>query len=143
MALLCFVGIAARAADLEILQQWSGVIHDDGLKARSPASHAIVDKAAWEKLWNEWRGAQAIPPVDFQKELVLVALVDGPNQGGVGKLTIDAQGNVQILAFSTRMAGPGFGYILLRVNKAGIKSVEGQPLPAGADGSATSRNSEG
>ncbi len=126
----CFAGtvLFTCAADLEIKEQWSGIIREDALKAQLPV--AVRTKEKWEKLWKLLKRTEALPAVDFEKELIVVSSVSGPNRGRVGKLTLDDKGNVDVVAMSTRMGGPGFGYVLLRMARDGIKSVDGKALDA-------------
>jgi hypothetical protein len=69
--------------------------------------------------------------VNFEKSLVLVATVPGPNRVLV-RPQLEENGNVRFMAAGTRIGGPGFGYALVQVPRAGVKSVNGKPLDAGA-----------
>ena len=73
--LLCCAAVRASfAADVTIVEQWSGVVSNDALKASAPAAHAVADAAAWDRLWKAWRPDEAVPAVDFSKDVILVAV---------------------------------------------------------------------
>src|SRR4051812_43943148 len=94
---------ALRAADIAALDQWTNVINDDALRAAAPANGVVGNKAAWEKLWTAWRPTEPVPAVDFDKEIVLVITVGGPNRARLAPLKTDDKGNIDALAMSTRM----------------------------------------
>ena len=128
------------AAALKVKQTWVGVARDNALKALAPQP-AIVDKETLTRIWQGWSVAGAPPTVDFTKEIVLITYADGPNRLAVANVTLDDKGNVLILAMATEMAGPGFGYGLLLMDRAGIKSVEGKAIVFPAAAPATERAS--
>ncbi len=94
----------------------------------APANGVIAAPEAWKKLWTAWRGGDP-PAVDFATDLIVVATASGPNTVRIG-VRLDDQGNATVLAMSTRMAGPGFGYALAQIKRARIKTIDGAPLPA-------------
>ena len=63
------------------IQKWSGIIRDDEtLKRKAPVTGHVADAAQFEMLWKVWRPKEAVPKVDFSKELVVVVTAAGPNQ---------------------------------------------------------------
>lgn len=138
------LGAVAWAAgkEIKVLESWQGKSENDELQKAAPAGMFIADEGAWKELWQTWRGTEALPKVDFTKELMLVATASGPNTVGVSA-KIDEKGNVSVVGFSTMMAGPGFGYAMIKVSREGIKSVEGKAVgeaattPAAKEGAAT------
>jgi len=110
------------------LQKWSGIIRDDEtLKRQAPTTAHVSDAATFEKLWKAWRPKEALPKVDFSTELVLVVTAAGPNRVALSA-TLDEKGNLKVRSRATLVGGPGFGYALATVKRAGIKSINGNPL---------------
>ena len=66
--------------------------------------------------------------------MILVATAHGPNQVLINGLRID-DGDLKFTTGSSRMAGPGFGYPMVQIPRAGIKTVNGVPI-------STSQNSK-
>ncbi|MEI7731855.1 MAG: hypothetical protein WCO56_19945 [Verrucomicrobiota bacterium] len=93
-----------------------------------PARGYITNAKAWAKLWKAWRGQEELPPIDFQKQLVLVgATACAGNQISPG-FTLDAKGDLKGGFMSTMMAGPGFAYAIAVINRAAVKTYNGQPI---------------
>lgn len=123
----------ANARDVDIIDQWRGVIRDDAVKAALPTPLAVRDKFAWDDLWKATHPEDpegiSPPAVDFETDMVLIAIVPGPNQvAPVAKLTLDEKGNVNVTAAGTKIGGPGFGFAFIRVARDGIKAVNGKAL---------------
>jgi len=124
---------AVRADDkptkpVPVIQQWSGIIRDEeGLKQQAPAAGHLTDAASFEKLWKLWRPKEALPKVDFTKEIVLVATAGGPNRVALSA-TLDAKGDLRVRSRATLIGGPGFGYAIATISRQGIKSINGKPL---------------
>ena len=117
-------------ANLEESKSWTGKVRDDELKKLAPESGFISDAAVWQKLWAAWRPGEALPPIDFKQALILVATVEGPNQIMM-RPSLEANGDVRFVVAGTRMAGPGFGYKLIQVQRDGVLSVNGTRLTEG------------
>lgn len=116
---------------LDILQQWQGVSQNTELLKQGPEQPFIVDNKEWQRVWKLWRPDEDVPEVDFDSDLVLVATIRGPNRLRGGAF-LDQQGNVGLILSSTRVGGPGFGYLLMRVARDGIRSVNRKPLDPNA-----------
>lgn len=134
MALLFVVSFTSWAEEIESINKWNGKYHADDLRRFAPASNAISDDQSWNRLWSKWRANEPVPNIDFGKNMVVVATVRGPNQMLVSRLNLAADGNLRFLAASTKMAGSGFGYILVEIPRAGIKAINGMALPDFQDG---------
>ncbi len=101
--------------------------------AARAADHVIVDDERLALIWKRWGMAGDMPAVDFAKEMLLISCSKGPNKPGDVKL--DEKGDVSIVgndlhligtpAMEIKMGDPGWGYALLLVDRAGIKSVDG------------------
>lgn len=108
---------------------WSGKIKDESRRKVAPQSGFIADAESWKKLWTTWRPGEEMPKVDFDKELVLVGAVSGPNLV-IMRPTIGDNGDVRFVVGGTKMAGPGFGYKLIKVSRDGVKAVNGNVVTA-------------
>ncbi len=121
----------AEVAPVEVTASWHGKVPDESLQRHAPASGFIVEAAGWEVLWRAWRRGEAVPSVDFSRHLILVATASGPNSVGC-EPRLEPNGNVRANAMSTLIGGPGFGYLLQCIPRAGVRAVNGRPLPGEA-----------
>jgi hypothetical protein len=117
-----------QAQPVKIIDSWSGKLRDAALQKLQPPKGFVLDQDEWATLWTAWRKQGDAPPIDFQKQMVLVFTAGGPNSVGCTP-TIDGKGNVRAEAMSTLIGGPGFGYLMLCVSREGVKTVNGIPLP--------------
>src|SRR3712207_6664556 len=119
LSLLAVTALVVGAAGQEQkalmpVRSWAGRIADAGkeeLRKQAPTTGTITDAKTFEKLWLLWRGDEKPPTIDFGKEIVLVHTVDGPNALKAA-YTVDAQGDLKVMAASTLVAGPGFSYVI-------------------------------
>lgn len=112
-------------------QQWAGKIRDDSLRKLAPKAGFISDAKTFQKLWTAWRPEESIPEIDFDKKLVLVGTVNGPNLV-IMKPALNDKGDLRFLVGGTKIGGPGFGYKLMAVDRKGVNSVNGKPVAAAA-----------
>ena len=117
----------AAAPVVEPTGMWSGKIKDESLRKLAPQSGFISDAETWKKLWTAWRSSEELPKVDFAKELMLVGTVPGPNLVSM-RPTIDDSGNVKFIVAGTEIAGPGFGYKLVKIGRDDVKTVNGKAV---------------
>jgi hypothetical protein len=89
----------------------------------------IAGPKAWAKLWKTWGGDKDAPKVDFDKEIILVAAGPGPNIIKVDDLKLNDQGDLKFRWSITERGGDGFVAKLLKVSRAGVKTVNGKALP--------------
>lgn len=114
---------------VELKNIWVGKTRDESQKDAAPKNKLITDAKDWEVLWEKWQPDLPLPEVNFNNDLVIVFQVAGPNQVMVNKLTLK-DGNLSVLAGSSRMGGPGFGFAFIQVERAEIKTVMGNEVPA-------------
>ncbi len=119
----------ATADDVLPLNKYSGVIRQDALKQLAPESGVVINQTKLSELWKAWSIEGAMPDIDFQTQMVLVDLVPGPNRSFSGPLMLD-NGNLTYRVASTKMGGPGFGYLMMVVPREGIVTVNDKPIPA-------------
>jgi hypothetical protein len=128
LVLVVSVG-TATADDVVPLNKYSGVIRQDPLKQLAPAAGVVVNPQKLAELWQAWSVDAKLPQVDFQTHMVLVDTVPGPNRSFSGPLKLE-NGDLTYSVASTRMGGPGFGYLMMIVPRKDIKTVNGKPVPA-------------
>jgi hypothetical protein len=124
--------MARSGRPVRVEQEWGGGSTDerDGeLWRLSPG--VVSGPDAWARLWAAWRLGEP-PAVDFGRDLVLVAAGQGFGNRIVAPApSLDAAGNLRFDYGVTEMAFPGFVYRALRVRRAGIKAVNGEPIGTG------------
>lgn len=122
--------VSAAIGDEEIdpIQKVAGKLVDASLISQRPNDGMIRDSKALKKLWTAWRPDEKLPEIDFGAQLVLVETAPGPNTVLTGDLILDVEGNLTFAVGSTRMAGPGFGYLVLVIPKQDIISINGNPI---------------
>jgi len=121
------VSVTSASKSLESASRWSGKHADASLRKLVPQNGFIADAKTWTNLWTAWRPGEDVPNVNFEKELVLVGTVSGPNLV-ILKPTLGADGDLRFAVGGTKIGGPGFGYLLHRTSRDGVKSVNGKPL---------------
>lgn len=104
---------------------WTGSVADEGLMQNAP--DFVASATALEQLWKRWGIAGDVPKVDFAKELVVLGTTRG-SRIGLGA-ALDEQGDLQVVAISTKDLRPGFRYVLAGMSREGVKSVNGKDLP--------------
>jgi hypothetical protein len=130
-AAVLFLVTLLAATPVEPSARWQGMIADESLKILAPDEGFLADAKSLEKVWKEWRPQEEIPAVDFSKEIILVGVVDGPNRAGI-QPSLDEKGDLHFIVVGTKVGGPGFGYLLLKVSREGVKTVNLKPLKAQA-----------
>lgn len=101
-------------------------VDDEALMNEAPANGVIASTKAWEKLAKAW-GIKDPAKVNFDKQILVLATTRGSRLNLNTRL--DEQGDLKIVAISTRDLRPGFRYAIKSVNREGVKTVNGQPLP--------------
>jgi hypothetical protein len=126
MVLLGFVSTAnaQERKPLETLKEWRGSNPNEALTKDCPKF--ISNAKELEKLWKAWDIKEKLPEIDFSKEIVLIETTRGSRLNL--KAILDEKGNLQPLGIATRDFGPGFRYVIISINKAGIKTIEGKAI---------------
>jgi hypothetical protein len=68
------------AEEIEPLNSWIGKTRDETHLNAAPVNGIIQDQEAFETLWGKWHPGDDLPKVDFDKEMILTATVEGPNR---------------------------------------------------------------
>ena len=96
--------------------------------AEAPSSNFLDNNKDLAKLWKAWR-ADAVPKVDFSKEIVLV-LTCPENSNVTISATLSDKGVLENSNRSTLRRSLGKTYVLAIVERSGIKAIGKTPLPA-------------
>ncbi|MGC1275413.1 MAG: hypothetical protein WBC44_17030 [Planctomycetaceae bacterium] len=124
---LCLLlAVLPPGEEIKPTQMWGDVLQDESLRKLSPKSGFFTDEQSFAKIWKAWRPDEKLPSIDFDEAVVLVATADGPNQMFAYLRKTD--GNVNAVFGSTKIGGPGFGYLFAVLPREGIKSINNQPL---------------
>lgn len=121
---LLLLALSVTAGPIEPLTQWEGVAENLNDRKLAPESGAVIDAATFEKLWKAWSPKQELPEVDFRKEIVVVGTVPGPNSV-LMRPSLTEGGDLRFNVGGTKKGGPGFGYRLMKLNREGIKTING------------------
>lgn len=110
---------------VKVIQEWSGSLADESLVTN--AAPVIVSEPALKKLWQAWSLTNAMPTVNFNKQLVVVTT----SRGSLLRLmpSLDAQGDLRLVGMGTRDLRPGFRYVIATVSREGVKTANGLALP--------------
>ncbi|MDB5310637.1 MAG: hypothetical protein JWO38_4839 [Gemmataceae bacterium] len=104
-----------------------GSIADSAKADAAPASRVITTDKDWVALTMAW-GIKDPPKVDLTKELLVVATTKGDKL--VIQTRLDEKGDLRITALdSDDNPRGGFRYGIKAVDRAGVKTVDGMPLP--------------
>ncbi len=157
LALMLFVTVSAEGQGFRTLgslkgrggkllsptAKWNGIVKNTALLTLAPKGGLITDAKTFSKLCLTWVPGSTVPTVDFTKEIVLVGTIQGPNHATMNAL-LDNKGNVVTSTGITKRArsklgaikrgGAGFGYAIMTVSRAKIKTVNGVAVPKGLIG---------
>ena len=125
---LCFSTVASADQEIEIARKFTGKIADPDLENARPKSGIINNPESWKELWTVWRPDKAFNEIDFSNQVVLVNTAPGPNLVFASTLKLDSNGNLSYETASSRMEGKGFGYLIMVIPSAGVKSVNGMSI---------------
>jgi len=117
---------------IKVEKIWGGEFKLE-LRQQAPPNGFIADEKAWAKLWRAYRGNDELPKIDFDKQMVLVGVVESPN--GIGyspdTLKLNEEGDLNVSMPSTLIyyPNPETGrYIFLLISREGVKSINGKPI---------------
>lgn len=95
----------------------------------APANNLVADEAAFAKLWTEWKGNAVAPKIDFKKQFAMAATTQCAANRIFGGFTLTEQGDLKGTFGSTLIGGPGFAWVIYILDREGVKTVNGKPLP--------------
>lgn len=103
----------------------TGSVADETLVRKAPEAGVICTKKTWDSLIEAWKIEKPFK-ADFARDIVVVATTRGSEL----KLTTTVDdGDLTIKAVGTADIKPGFRYVVRRLDRDGIKTVNGKPLP--------------
>jgi hypothetical protein len=103
----------------------TGTVSDRGLLKSAPPSRVITTQKEWDVIVKDWN-VKNPPPVDFTRDIVVVGTTTADS------LTIAPtvkDGNLTVAVTEGKGTGDGFRYRFVTVRRAGIKTINGRPLP--------------
>lgn len=120
---------AKKQDKIPFKQTWGGKDLVNDLKSAAPQEPYLSDTGNWQKLWQAWRRGEKLPPVDFNKDLIVFCITGSPNSCGIN-LSLDKDGNLKVTAISTLIVSDekSFNYQIALIDRAGIKTVNGKTL---------------
>lgn len=128
------VGSAVADQPVKFVKEWRGKFlqrEDEPLMKEVPKGRYIADEKAWAKLWKAWRGKEALPKVDFEKQLVLVGAAECARNGIRGNFRLTDKGDLRGGFAATELAGPGFVYMIGVIDREGIMTINGGRIEKG------------
>ena len=99
------------------------------LVLQAPVRGFVSDADAWKELREVWKIDDGTLEIDFDRQFVLVAIT----HGSLVSITLerDSHGNLKVETPSTAdLRTDGFRYFVAVVSREGVKSVNGEELPA-------------
>ncbi len=112
-------------ADGAIAVEINGSIEESALRTAAP--EVILTTKGMDKLAKDWN-LKGLPNIDFKTNLVVVATSPG-GRLSMGPPRLDEAGDLKLVLNETKEVAPGFRYAIRAVPRAGIKTVNGKPLP--------------
>ncbi len=106
---------------------WAGSLRDEPLRTAAPPGGLIADAASFDRVWEAWRPGERTPEIDFDARFVAVGTVPGPNR--MFAAASQTGGDLRVTFGGTKVAGPGFAYLMALLPRAGVDRVNGRPLP--------------
>lgn len=124
---LVVAAVPASAADKKAVQptkMWNGSNDDAPVPAKLP--EVIANAKDFEKIWKDFGRKDALPKVDFAKEMVVIVIGTGSRLN----LSCVLDGaDLKVLGLGTRDFAPGFRYVIATVSRTGVKTVNGKAIP--------------
>lgn len=110
-----------------VVERWTGRV-DKGAVSAAPPSSPLRTSEELAHLWKAWQIKAALPKVDFSRHLLLVYTATS-SVFQLRSLSVDAGGDLKAVLVATPDMTADYAYIIALVDRAGVKSIEGRPLP--------------
>jgi len=112
-------------------RDWVGIQLDVSLEKLKPASGVIVDQKKFAKLWKAWRKDAVVPEVDFTKHFVAVISTKVKRPANFPpNIMIRSGTDLSLHPYEgTEKLAKGFEYEIHVIEREGIKTFNGKPLP--------------
>ena len=115
----------AEAKPVKFSAEWKGSVADEALQKSFP--ECITSTKVLGELWKSWKIAAKMPEIDFTKEIVVLTTSVGSQINLTARL--HDNGDLELIGFGTRDLRPGFRYVLGKVSREGVKTVNKKELP--------------
>ena len=114
-----------------VWKSWEGI---DAIQLREaqPKIGYIANKKEWEKLWQLYQDKEPPPAVDFDREMILVAVNNDMNHISVVP-EVDKQGDMSLMYRSTLALFPNSTtcrYQFALIKRDAFKTLRGKEVPA-------------
>lgn len=133
LTIIALANIVADAQELKPKNTWLGRMRTEEPMKLAPENLCITDSEQWKKIWQAWKADDKPPVVDFEKNFVIVGTAHGPNRVMPSLKYDDQRKDLEIVFMSTRMGGPGFGFVFVEMKREGIETVNGKPIEGAND----------
>jgi hypothetical protein len=131
LVFLCSPGVGAEDKLVKPVKEWTGKFpnkEDEGLMIEAPKSGVITDEKAWTKLWKAWRPKEELPKIDFDKQFVIVGTAECAANKIGASFKLDDNGDLKGSFIATQIAGPGFVYMIVVMDREGVKTYKGNAI---------------
>jgi hypothetical protein len=133
LALVCTVGFLSssglQAEDkiVKPVKEWQGKFPEKKDEWRMRYSQkSVTEENAWADLWREWKFEKDLPKINFNKQVVLVDVAPGAGSSfQMATAVLTENGDLRPSVVSTKIAGPGFIYLIRVVDRTGVKTIRG------------------
>ena len=102
-----------------------GHVDDDELAKKAPGLGVIVTKKEYAEVMKAWQ-VKTPPKVDFAKQFLIVATTPG---GSIKLRTTVEDDALTVMVLGEADIKPGFWYALKVMDRDGIKTINGKPIP--------------
>jgi hypothetical protein len=113
---------------IELRQSWCGYIPKE-LRSAAPTKRYINSQSEWVKLWKTYRPNQAVPKIDFDRELIVIYVHFDANTLYLSPI-LSHKGELALRVSFTEagMADTPCSYVFASVERWRVKSIDGKPL---------------
>ena len=109
-----------------VVQQWSGRVAQP-LALEAPTKGFITNARDFATLWRVWRMTGEIPPVDFDRHVILVATARS-SVLQVRAVQIDERGDLRTVVVATPDVTSDYAVVLTLAERKGVKTINRQPI---------------
>ena len=130
VALALAVGVQPAAGQegeaIKPLKSWTGRISVEQAKL-APKDGYIVKQKVLDTLWKDWGIKGDAPKVDFDKNIVLTAMVTSSGMG-INPSLDKKSGNLEVTVIATADITRDYGFHVVLIPRAGIKTIGGKAI---------------
>jgi hypothetical protein len=117
--------MSAAPVQRSALHSWAQWEPDAGLQQLAPRHPVLTRPEDFQRVWHAWRGEEEPPEIDWVSSLAVVYAANGLNDFTLGSLWLDEAGNLTVEFAVTERGPPGFCYLIVVVDRAGVRTVNG------------------